>query len=109
MGYAMLMSTVSVPWDLDDYAKHVSPKNTGKNIAIKRDIRQRFPPGPAFSDPERVIDIPMTITDRTGCILFWFLPDIVFRNAQVCENTQSLCDPFYRRVRRQIGIDPSPP
>ena len=42
-----------------------------------------IPPGPAFSDLARVIDTPMTIKDREGRVLFWFLPDIVSKNAQV--------------------------
>lgn len=88
------MSPVSVPWDAEEYATHIGAKNTGKNTGIKRNFRQQFPPGPEFSNPAQVIDAPITITDRAGRILFWFLPDIISKDAQVCLNVMSHFDPL---------------
>jgi len=81
-----LISPVSVPWDSQEYISEIGPKNTRRNPYFEEDLRARFPPGPAFPQlrgRETKCDTPMIITDPAGCILCWYLPDIISLNAQV--------------------------
>jgi hypothetical protein len=81
-----LMVPVSVPWDSDEYIQNIGQKNAGKNKVIERELRNTFPPGPGFSMPSDVpkyFESPMTIVDQSGRILFWYLPDLISKNAQV--------------------------
>jgi len=81
-----LISPVSVPWDSQKYISKIGLKNTRKNPDFEEDLRARFPLGPAFPQlrgRETDFDTPMIITDLAGCILCWYLPDIISLNAQI--------------------------
>jgi hypothetical protein len=83
------MFPVRVPWEADAYIREIGAKNKGQNKDVEKDLKNRFPPGPEFSGPpgkRKVFDTPLTITDREGKILFWFLPDLISKNAQVLCN-----------------------
>lgn len=85
-GYLDLMFSVRVPWEADAYIREIGAKNKGQNKDVEKDLKNRFPPGPEFSGAPgkgKVFDTPLTITDRDGKILFWFLPDLISKNAQV--------------------------
>jgi hypothetical protein len=67
------------------YTNELGRKNTGYNPENEEQIKQKFPPGPSFSKntrQETEFETPLTIVDTSGRILFWFLPDLISRNAQ---------------------------
>jgi hypothetical protein len=85
-GFNNLIPPVAIPWDSAQYISEIGLQNTGKNTRLERDLLRRFPVGPAFFTPAgnvKTFVTPLTIADQGGRIMFWYLPDIITRGAQV--------------------------
>lgn len=70
---------VTLPWSAEEYAEHLSPRQSGRYLATELHLEEAFRP----FKPCRLIAAPMTVLDNAGNILLWYLPNSITKGRRV--------------------------
>jgi hypothetical protein len=66
---------------MEDYSACLPKHQAATRVLDTADhLSERFPP----MNPKVKLTNPATIVDAHGCILVWYLPDILLQDRQVC-------------------------
>jgi hypothetical protein len=75
-------------WDIERYAEHISLRNTGVPDDFDKLLQSKFEP--LAGDIIRIL--PLTVADRHGKLLLWYLPGIFTPKRHVCHHVFN-CNP----------------
>jgi hypothetical protein len=68
----LLQFTVTLPWSIEEYCKHMPPQPNGIDGRVEDDLQQKFPP--LHGQPFPIAEDPLCLVDCVGIIWAWFLP-----------------------------------
>lgn len=83
----VLYYQVVIPWRMTEYSACLPKQQAASSVLHTAErLFERFPP----MNPKVRLNEPATIVDAGGCILVWYLPDILLQDRQVCARLRSL-------------------
>lgn len=79
-------AAVIIDWDIIRYCEKLTQKQTGTNDQVEEALRKAYPSRLAKGQDTPVLDLPATLIDIHGNILFWYLPMALREQRQVFIN-----------------------